>query len=112
MINISNYMPSESGYALRVDIGLWFSVWFSYGVPVAFCTPGCRPVVSENVWTRSTGKHIAHIAKGWSGGVVPHAEFEAQYAAAMWRLRTVLEHMDDIELMRRLENAAKEETGK
>ena len=108
MINITNYMPNESQYALRVDLGLWLSVWFSYGVPVAFCTPGCLPVVSENVWTRTTGKHIAHIAKAWGAVVVTNTEFKAQYEAAMWRLRTVLRHMDDIELMRRLEDAAKE----
>lgn len=57
-------------------------VWFSYRTAIAFQVRGQNAVVSENVWSRTTGKHLAAI----DGGVnteqgkkrVKHEEFERQ----------------------------------
>lgn len=63
---------------LRVAIGD-FRVYFSYQTPVAFRAPGYGLVVSENVWSQTTGKHLAMI----SHDRVKHAEFKRLYNKAV-----------------------------
>jgi hypothetical protein len=61
---ISSYVESNSkGYgahALRVDVGP-LTLWYSYRTIVAFQVDGKDRVVSQNVWTRTTGKHLNAI---------------------------------------------------
>lgn len=54
--------------------------YFSYETCVAFDTPEGEQVVSENVWSQTTGKHL-----NWINPVkekrVPHEEFARRYRA-------------------------------
>jgi hypothetical protein len=40
-----------------------FTVYYSYATPVAFSVNGAT-IVSENVWSRTTGKHLTQIDGG------------------------------------------------
>lgn len=53
---------------------------FSYETVVAFNTPDTGWVVSENVWSRTTGKHLGAIA-GSGYPKTPHAEFQERLDA-------------------------------
>lgn len=46
----------------RVDLGRLI-VWFSYETPIAFQVGGKR-FISENVWTKTTGKHLNKLDDG------------------------------------------------
>ena len=37
------------------------TVYFSYETPIAVIKPGCFPLVSENNWKQTTGKHINYV---------------------------------------------------
>lgn len=62
------------GNAARLDLGE-VEIWFSYETPIAFRLAGGTPVVSENVWSTTTGKHLNLIDGGDKKGRLPHAEF-------------------------------------
>lgn len=47
----------------RVSVGD-VSVWFSYETPVAFSVGGAAPVVRQNDWSNTTGRHMAQIDGG------------------------------------------------
>ena len=51
------------------------SIFYSYATPVAFRHYGSL-TVSENVWSRTTGKHLTQIDGGAKKERVPHEEFE------------------------------------
>jgi hypothetical protein len=40
------------------------TVWFSYRTPIAFMTPETGRVISENVWSNTTGRHLAWLDGG------------------------------------------------
>jgi hypothetical protein len=44
------------------------TVWFSYRTPVAFHTPEGGRHVCENVWSKTTGKHLAYLDGGGREG--------------------------------------------
>lgn len=73
---ISNYGKYSSdnygAHTLRVDIA-GVTVWFSYQTPVAFRV-GNQMVISENIWGRTTGKHLNWISD--RSERVSHEEFE------------------------------------
>jgi hypothetical protein len=52
-------LPSPYGGAntIRVDL-CGFTFWWSYEVLVAFRVPEHPMVVHENIWTKTTGKHL------------------------------------------------------
>jgi hypothetical protein len=50
--------------ALAFDTPAGETVYYSYRTPVAFRVPGCPPVVRENVWGPTTGKHLKSIDGG------------------------------------------------
>ena len=69
--------PSPNLTIVRV-MGATF--YFSYETCVAFDTPDGEQVVSENVWSQTTGEHL-----NWINPVkekrVPHEEFARRYRA-------------------------------
>lgn len=46
----------------KVTIGNYI-FWFSYETVIAFKEPNKTLCISENVWTRTTGKHLNYIDK-------------------------------------------------
>ena len=40
------------------------TVWFSYRTPIAFRTPDTGRIVCENVWSKTTGKHLSWLDGG------------------------------------------------
>lgn len=58
-------LPSSYGAAntCRVDVG-GFTFWWSYTTLVAFRVPGHPLVVHENIWTKTTSKHLNLIDGG------------------------------------------------
>ena len=56
---------------------------FSYETIVGFATAHDGWVVSENVWSRTTGKHLSSIPRGQKEQRVPHADFTTRLAAVL-----------------------------
>ena len=48
----------------RLDFGN-LKVWFSYETPIAIKIGFDDVLISENIWTRATGKHINHIKQNY-----------------------------------------------
>lgn len=69
--------------ALVFDLGNGLRVWFSYKTPVAFSRDYATPVVRENVWGPTTGKHLNAIDDGDKGSRVRGEHFEALLAEAL-----------------------------
>lgn len=43
----------------QIDIGRTRTVWFSYETPIGFYDPiNQEVIISENVWSRTTGRHL------------------------------------------------------
>ena len=59
--------------SLRVEHGL-IDTYYSYATPVAFAVNG-ETTVSENVWSRTTGKHLTQIDGGDKKSRIPHDQF-------------------------------------
>lgn len=60
-------------------------IWFNYEMPVAFRDAGGR-VVSENIWSNMTGRHLNGIDGGSPAARrarVPREEFERRLEAAV-----------------------------
>lgn len=58
-----------------VELG-GLTLYFSYRTVVAFRTSETGLVVSENVWSTTTGRHLNEIDDGDKKSRLPHAEFE------------------------------------
>ncbi len=65
--------------AVRIDIG-GLTLWFSYHTLVAFCMAGRPPVVHQNVWGPTTGKHLNIIDGGDKDSRVSKDEFDLRWA--------------------------------
>jgi hypothetical protein len=75
-----NYSSSNYGaHTLRVEIES-LTVWFSYSTPIAFRTPGLPIVVRENVWGKTTGKHLNWIDGGRKSDRISTEKFEKLWA--------------------------------
>jgi hypothetical protein len=72
----------RNGNFARVDLGS-LSIWFSYQTAVGFQLEGTTPVVRENVWGPTTGRHLNEIDGGNKSGRISGADFEQ-------RLRSIL----------------------
>lgn len=71
-----NYSSDNySAYTLRFDFG-GYTLWYSYKTLVAFRAPNHPLVVSENVWTPTTGKHLNMIDGGEKKNRVDHQTFQ------------------------------------
>lgn len=71
----SCYGNSDSANTLRFDIGP-YTFWYSYKTLVAFRAPEHPLVVSENVWTTTTGKHLNLIDRGEKKNRVDNETFQ------------------------------------
>jgi hypothetical protein len=82
MPDISCYGNCRSGnygmHTLAVDFGV-VTIWYSYVTPVAFQLTFGPLVVHENVWGRTTGKHLGWIDNGRKEDRVSEEEFQAQW---------------------------------
>lgn len=54
------------------------TLWFSYETLIAFRI-GAEKVVSENVWTKTTAKHLNEIDRGDKASRVKHDVFLAKW---------------------------------
>ena len=89
MIKLENYVSVGSygkydnqnygAHTMCVEVGD-MTVYFSYQTPVAFRAPGYGLMKSENVWSRTTGKHLRMIG---SGNEIPNPEWEKMYQKAL-----------------------------
>lgn len=50
-------------------------VWFSYTTPIAFKVGLDNILISENIWTKTTGKHINYVKTVAEYTEVPYEEF-------------------------------------
>lgn len=67
--------------SLRVEHGL-IDTFYSYATPVAFRSHNGNLYVSENVWSRTTGKHLTQIESVYGGDRkrrIPHDQFVSLY---------------------------------
>lgn len=65
---------SRNNNATYIQLGD-LEIWYSYETPVAFRFAGKR-VVSENVWSSTTGKHLNAIDGGDKESRVPWEVFD------------------------------------
>jgi hypothetical protein len=79
MVRIGNYGQYDSGnygaHTIYIDVGS-FTFYFSYQTCVAFNSPGMGLVVSENIWSTTTGKHLNWIQEDKKRRI-KNDEFEA-----------------------------------
>ena len=66
----------------EVSIGDNLVLYFSYETCVGFWHSGEGTVVSENMWSVTTGKHL-HYWQGNKKARVPHDEFTARLEAVL-----------------------------
>lgn len=61
--SIESKIKLENGYSGDQKVVYFGKVklWFSYSTIVAFYTPETGFVISENIWSRTTGKHLNYI---------------------------------------------------
>ena len=82
-----------NGKLTRIDLGSVI-VWVSYQTVIAFCVRG-KLVISENVWSNTTGRHLNYINADHSIRI-DHKEFVREWET----LQEVLEDSIDREIDR------------
>lgn len=90
-VSIRSYFgdsASAQAHAQEVTVGQ-LTLWFSYQTVVGFEHPSTGRVVSENLWSTTTGKHLGVIEKNKKKRV-SRMEFQD-------RLKVVLEKLTWIE---------------
>ena len=83
LVNISqnfNYMTFQKGE------GEENRVWFSYETPVAFENKGVLKV-AQNVWSKTTGKHLNKIDGGDKETRLTREEFEKELAKFLAKIK-------------------------
>lgn len=73
-VTLTNMNENSAQNFNMVSLGHWTRFYFSYETIVAFHTKKRGLVISENVWSRTTGKHLNWINDDKSVRV-PHDEF-------------------------------------
>lgn len=68
------YSGEYRGPTMLVEVGE-IRLWYSYETIVAFAAPGYGKVVSENIWSKTTGKHLNWIDP-YKDSRTPNEEFE------------------------------------
>lgn len=82
-------LPSLRTEPARDLVSVWVGgvrYWFSFDTCIAFRFPGEERVVSENVWSAKTGRHLNLLAP--KSERVPHEEFLARLDRAQNRRLT------------------------
>ena len=67
---------TEASNLTRVYIGRKITVWYSYETIIAFAVSGSGTFKSENVWTKTTAKHLNMIP----AHTLTNKEFNARLA--------------------------------
>ena len=83
--------------SLRIEHNPGIDIYYSYATPVAFQQHSAKVssaingvlIVSENVWSRTTGKHLTQIDGGDKKSRIPHDQFEKLYNKAKEELNHV-----------------------
>jgi len=101
MITLSYYMPNESPYAVCIDLEC-MRFYFSYDQIIAYWTEDAELIVAENIWSRTTGKHIKRLISHYSACTVGIADFRSRLHTLMRRL---LFAYNNLELMRQVEES-------
>jgi hypothetical protein len=70
------------GHTNRLEFGT-LTLYYSYKTIVAFSTPETGRVVSENVWSTTTGKHLNWIDGGNKKERIGRDEFVTKLRAAL-----------------------------
>ena len=107
-ITLRTYTRNESTNALVLGFA-HCRFWFSYGEIVAFYTPWTGSVVSENMWSRTTGKHLDEISPDKADRVAHHV-FTELLDGVMSRIETALKYSGELQLMEALEHASEEQS--
>jgi hypothetical protein len=99
-IRIFSYGKSERDTNCRAVEWDWLTMYFSYQTPVAYKVhqfgQRSRLCVSENVWGRTTGKHLSLIrGECRHHFVVPHDEFEALLRKVLSLLPRMTDELGD-----------------
>ena len=71
----TSYLNTTKSLRIEWNEADHLSIFYSYATPVAFRHYGSL-TVSQNVWSRTTGKHLTQIDGGFKKDRVPHEEFE------------------------------------
>ncbi len=73
--NYGQYSSNNYGANTLVVEMLGIRVYYSYKTIIAFWTAETGLVISENIWSRTTGKHLTFIDPDKSKRI-PHEKFE------------------------------------
>jgi len=82
-MKLFNYMDNGQANAMCLELDFYMEIWFSYETPVAFRTPETGLIVSQNIWTTTTGKHLNAIDNGNKMKRIPNAEFTDKLRAML-----------------------------
>ena len=78
MINVYNIMPN----CIQVCIAK-LSIFFSFKIPVAYRSDGNKTIfVCDNLWGKTTQKHIDTFTIGHPYTMIPQVSFKTQLKAA------------------------------
>lgn len=69
-------------------------LFFSYSTIVAFRAPGFGRVVSESVWSQTTGKHLNVIDGGNRADRLEHDTFQRQLELLLERITVTYEELN------------------
>lgn len=66
IIGLESFNPRNpyDGRAIKLTLavdGYAYTLYFSYSTLVAYCHPKADLIVSENIWSNTTGKHLNYI---------------------------------------------------
>ena len=84
--NITSYGEYKGSNTGLNTLCVWvgdLAIYFSYRTPVAFYTLKTGLVISENVWSRTTGKHLNWICRDTPR--TEHGEFKVKFANVLWQ---------------------------
>lgn len=82
MANEARLIDGRSPTAHTVYVGSALTLVFSYETCVAFAVAGAGWFVSENVWSPTTGKHLAQETPRGATRI-PHSDFIARLDAVL-----------------------------
>ena len=73
------------GVSFKDDNNNWFELYFSYTTIITFHEQGHKMVVSQNVWSSTTGRHLNEIDGGGKEDRVDNNTFQEQLDEALER---------------------------
>ncbi len=87
--NYADYASSNYGSSRCVSIGN-LDLYFSYKTIVAFATPGVL-VVCQNVWSKTTGRHLNCIDDRNKDARLPLGEFKQELEVVLRKYKLLRE---------------------